>query len=106
MVGVVCIVAMLNTQTGFQRDLLVIVAGLEKPSGQDIKREYESGTRTSITHGRLYPNLDTLVEEGYIAKGSSDQRTNFYEITDSGEQMIKEQKQWEREYIDAQPVEA
>lgn len=98
---------MLTEQTGFQRDLLTIIAGLDNPSGQDIKREYQADTRTETTHGRLYPNLDALVEEGFVVKGDIDERTNYYEITDAGHNALKKRKEWEMEYIDfPQPVEA
>jgi DNA-binding PadR family transcriptional regulator len=34
-----------------------------------------------IHHGRLYPNLDTLVDKGLVEKGQKDRRTNVYSIT-------------------------
>jgi DNA-binding PadR family transcriptional regulator len=72
--------------TGFQRDLLKAIARLDSdtdhpPSGQAIKDDHERATNTTITHGRLYPNLDTLVEAGFIEKGRHDRRTNTYEPT-------------------------
>jgi DNA-binding PadR family transcriptional regulator len=67
--------------TAFQRDLLYVAAGLRRPSGQEIKTELEQKI-DEITHGRLYPNLDTLVELGYLTRGQIDRRTNFYEPTE------------------------
>ncbi|QIB74437.1 PadR family transcriptional regulator [Halogeometricum borinquense] len=83
--------------TGFQRDLLYLVAGLEKPHGLGIKRELEQYYGESITQGRLYPNLDALVEDGYIKKGEKDRRTNFYELTANGRQAILERRAWEND---------
>jgi DNA-binding PadR family transcriptional regulator len=85
--------------TGFQRDLLYITAGLNKPSGQRIKSELQEAIGP-ITHGRLYPNLDTLVTEGYLNKGERNRRTNFYELTDAGWEAIQDRRHWEDTYVD------
>jgi len=49
----------LATLTGFQRDLLYVIAGGTEQSGQEIKEELEPYYSTEINHGRLYPNLDS-----------------------------------------------
>jgi DNA-binding PadR family transcriptional regulator len=85
--------------TSFQRDLLYVVSGAEKPSGQEIKTELQS-SMGEITHGRLYPNLDTLVEREYIEKGESDRRTNFYELTEKGMAGLRDRREWEDRYVD------
>lgn len=89
--------------TAFQRDLLYVTAGLDRPSGQEIKSELlESIDR--ITHGRLYPNLDTLVEQGYLDRGQIDRRTNFYELTESGKSAIRDRRRWENQYVDMDSI--
>lgn len=85
--------------TSFQRDLLYVISGAEKPSGQEIKTELQS-SMGEITHGRLYPNLDTLVETGYVEKGESDRRTNFYELTEKGTKGLRARREWENRYVD------
>jgi PadR family transcriptional regulator PadR len=85
--------------TSFQRDLLYVIAGAERPSGQEIKTELQS-SMGEITHGRLYPNLDTLVERGYVGKGESDRRTNFYELTEKGRAGLRDRREWESRYVD------
>ncbi|SFL67151.1 DNA-binding transcriptional regulator, PadR family [Halogranum rubrum] len=90
--------------TGFQRDLLVIASGLEKPSGQDIKDHIEAAMGTSVKHGRLYPNLDTLVEHGLLEKGQHDRRTNYYQITEKGKLTIQERLEWMRSESRALPA--
>lgn len=85
--------------TGFQRDILYIVAGRDEPHGLEIKTELESAYDEEINHGRLYPNLDTLVEEGLIEKGSVDERTNSYSITDKGDSKITARLEWEAQYV-------
>ncbi|MEF8801951.1 PadR family transcriptional regulator [Natronomonas sp.] len=89
--------------TAFQRDLLYVTAGLDRPSGQEIKSELlESIDR--ITHGRLYPNLDTLVEQGYLDRGQIDRRTNFYELTEFGRSAIRDRRRWENQYVDMDSI--
>ena len=85
--------------TSFQRDLLYIAMGLERPSGQDIKTELEKQL-DEVTRGRLYPNLDTLVEKDHLEKGSLDRRTNYYDLTEDGRQTLREHRQWQEQYID------
>ena len=62
--------------TGFQRDLLYCIAGTEEPYGLGIKAELEAYGGTEVNHGRLYPNLDTLIDKGYVTKSKLDDRTN------------------------------
>lgn len=85
--------------TGFQRDLLYVIAGDDRPHGLAIKQELESYYETEIHHGRLYPNLDTLVEKGLVEKGEIDQRTNYYAITKRGRREIDARREWEQQYI-------
>ncbi|WP_101297840.1 PadR family transcriptional regulator [Halegenticoccus soli] len=90
--------------SGFQRDLLYVIAGFENPSGQDVKEELERYLDEEINHGRLYPNLDTLVERGYVEKGQIDRRTNSYRITDSGRQQLQDRREWEDGYLQAEAL--
>ncbi|MFC7233458.1 PadR family transcriptional regulator [Saliphagus sp. GCM10025308] len=86
--------------TGFQRDLLYVIAGADQPSGQDVKEEVEQYYSIDINHGRLYPNLDTIVNKELVEKGQLDRRTNYYTITESGERAIEERREWESQYVD------
>jgi len=86
--------------TGFQRDLLYVVAGKGEPHGLAIKEELETYYETEIHHGRLYPNLDTLVEKGLVEKGQRDRRTNTYVLTRRGRREIEARHEWEQQYID------
>ena len=85
--------------TGFQRDVLYCIAGADEPYGLGIKRELEEYGETEVNHGRLYPNLDTLIEKGYVEKSSIDKRTNSYELTDAGRELLSERDEWEAEMI-------
>jgi PadR family transcriptional regulator PadR len=81
--------------TGFQRDVLYVLAGSDNPHGLAIKAELEEYYGTEIHHGRLYPNLDTLVEKGLVEKGELDKRTNEYSLTDRGRREISARREWE-----------
>ena len=85
--------------TGFQRDLLYITAGLDDPHGLAIQDELGDYYEEEIHHGRLYPNLDTLVEKGLVEKSQRDKRTNEYSLTRRGEKEIQARADWEAEYI-------
>lgn len=86
--------------TGFQRDLLYVISGLGEPHGLAIKDTLEDYYGTEIHHGRLYPNLDQLVEKGLVEKGKQDDRTNFYTITQRGRGELEDRREWEDEYIE------
>ena len=84
--------------TGFQRDLLVVAAGLSAPKGLEIKSEIEEYYESEINHGRLYPNLNTLVDNGFLEKSKKDERTNAYDLTDKGKALIRDRREWEAQY--------
>lgn len=84
--------------TGFQRDVLTVIAGLEKPSGQTVKEEIEKKI-DEVNHGRLYPNLDALVENGLVEKGQLDRRTNYYALSESGHEALKNRRRWENDTV-------
>jgi len=86
--------------TGFQRDLLYVIAGLEEPHGLAIKEELETYYEKEIHHGRLYPNLDTLVDKGLVEKGAKDRRTNVDRTTCRGRRELEDRREWENEYIE------
>ncbi|MEZ3165013.1 PadR family transcriptional regulator [Halorubrum sp. RMP-47] len=86
--------------TGFQRDLLYVVAGLDDPHGLAIEGEPEDYYKKEIHHGRLYPDLNILVERGLIQKSQQDQRTKEYSTTRRGIREIEARTEWEAEYID------
>jgi PadR family transcriptional regulator PadR len=86
--------------THFQRDLLYVIAGKDKPHGLAIKDELEEYYEGEIHHGRLYPNLDELVEKGLVEKGQRDRRTNFYSLTSRGQREIEARRDWEQQYVE------
>ena len=85
--------------TGFQRDLLVVISGLDEPKGLDIHEELGEYYDSEIRHGRLYPNLDTLVDNGFVRKGRHDLRTNKYTLTDRSTREIAAHFEWKLSFI-------
>ena len=85
--------------TGFQRDLLYVIAGLDGRKGLEIKDQLDSYYESEINHGRLYPNLDVLVDKGLVEKGKIDDRTNSYQLTSRGHREIEARREWENEYL-------
>jgi DNA-binding PadR family transcriptional regulator len=61
--------------------MIYSIQGMEEPSGLAIKSELEKYRDEEINHGRLYPNLDQLVEKGFVEKSAKDRRTNLYTLT-------------------------
>ena len=79
--------------SAFQRNILTIIAE-ESRYGLAIKRELESYYGTEVNHGRLYPNLDDLIAEGFVEKSELDKRTNEYALTESGYEALLDQFEW------------
>jgi DNA-binding PadR family transcriptional regulator len=84
--------------TGFQRDILYVTVGLKEPHGLAIKDELDDYYEQEINHGRLYPNLDDLVNKGLLEKGELDKRTNVYTVTQRGQREIEARREWENQY--------
>jgi len=79
--------------TAFQQNILVILA--EEPRyGLAIKRELEAYYDDEVNHGRLYPNLDDLVEMELVEKSELDKRTNQYALTETGKEAVLDQLGW------------
>ncbi len=85
--------------TAFQRDILMVIAGEDEPHGLAIKENLDEYYGDDINHGRLYPNLDTLVDKGLVEKGEKDRRTNFYALTNRGRREIVARREFEDKLI-------
>jgi DNA-binding PadR family transcriptional regulator len=79
--------------TAFQQNILAILSD-EPMYGLAIKRELEAYYDSEVNHGRLYPNLDDLVEAGLVEKSERDKRTNDYELTDDGYEAVVDKLDW------------
>lgn len=100
---------MLHELTGFRRDILYTILGVDEPHGTKINQVLEDRYEKTIYHGRLYDNLDILDEEGLIEKHEVDGRTNSYQITERGRKAIMDHRNWQESLLDEQtdkPVKA
>ena len=79
--------------TAFQKNILVVLA--EEPRyGLAVKRELEEYYGEEVNHGRLYPNLDDLVNKGFVEKSELDKRTNQYALTEDGLGAVVDSVEW------------
>ena len=90
--------------TAFQRDMLYVIASEDEQHGLAIKDELDRYYAAEIHHGRLYPNLDTLVNKGLVEKGRIDARTNSYTLTRRGRREIEAREEWEQSATEAVPA--
>jgi DNA-binding PadR family transcriptional regulator len=80
---------------------LRVIAGKTDPHGLVLEEELETYYETEVHHGRLYPNLDTLVEKGLVEKATRDERTNTYSLSRRGSRELDARRDWERRYVEA-----
>ena len=90
----------MNDLTAFHRDLLWVIAGLDDPPGLTLKRKLEDYYGKEVHHARLYPNLETLIEKGLVAKGEADARSNWYALTGRGRRELEARREWEDELLE------
>lgn len=81
--------------TGFQRDLLYTLAGMDEPNGTDVQGALEGYYGSEVISARVYQNLDRLANMGFVEKHDLDSRTNLYEITHTGLDTIESRRIWE-----------
>ena len=80
--------------SGFQQEALLAVLELDRVEdelcyGLAIKEKLSDWYGEEINHGRMYPNLDDLVEQGLLDKSEVDKRTNQYELTKEAQRIIE-----------------
>lgn len=84
--------------TRFRLDILVAIGRLGKHNevvkGVDIRDIIEKEYNTPVHHGRLYPNLDVVTDRGLVEKIEVDGRTNSYELTEAGRDLLSERQSW------------
>ncbi|WP_144905668.1 helix-turn-helix transcriptional regulator [Halobellus captivus] len=85
--------------TAFQRDLLFVLSSLEPTDGTQLKRELERAKYSSVLSGRLYHNLDILVEKSLIRKNTGAGRANEYRLTRPGSAVIRDHHEWQDQYL-------
>lgn len=92
----------LSDVTEFQTHLLLAIDSLgDEPHGLGIKERVGTMRDEEINHGRLYPNLDTLVKKGLVQKGQIDRRTNSYTLTARARRELSEWVGYLNERVEA-----
>ncbi len=77
-----------------------MIIGLKETHGLAVKTELDDYYEQEINHGRLYPNLDNLVENCLLEKGELDERANVYTITPRDVREIEARRDWENQYLE------
>lgn len=86
--------------TAFQRDILYVIAGLDRPNGLEIGERLENdGLYDRVRHGRIYPNLESIRQTGLIEKGQLTDRANWHALTDEGWVALVDRREWENSVI-------
>jgi DNA-binding PadR family transcriptional regulator len=80
--------------TTFQWDILAALAREGPSSGQSAKDVLDGRYGREVNHGRLYPNLDDLIDQGLLVKHQRDGRTNEYALTDRGARELTARLNW------------
>lgn len=86
----------------FRWNILYVLAGNGPMKGVSLKAELEDYYEKEIYHGRMYPNLNTLVDRGLIDKEERDKRTLAFEaarreLVSRRDAAYKGDRRWSRE---------
>ncbi len=81
--------------TAFKRDVLWALAAEGEQKGVDIRLGLEDYYDKPVNHGQLYPNLDDLVDAGFVDKEEIDGRTNGYSLTEAGRRALTQRQTWQ-----------
>jgi DNA-binding PadR family transcriptional regulator len=80
-------------QSGLRRDICIVVAGLDAPTGQQAKaaleRRYDDRIKPETFHGAL----EALVSAGFLTR-TQDGLADRYALTDAGERGLRAQYDW------------
>lgn len=80
--------------TRVQRDILIIIAGIGPTEGVTIGDELDEYYHSSVSYQQVYHALEGLVESEYIKKRSQG-KSNQYQITPDGENVLSIHRDWQ-----------
>lgn len=86
--------------TGFQRDLLYVIAGGDEPNGLTVRAEIDKYYEREIDRAHVYYNRDVLFEEGYLEHSERVGRGKRLRLTEKGQQSLVERRSWEDDRIE------
>ena len=81
--------------SGFRRDILLVLAFGEPTNGRGLLEDLSSFRDEDVNEGRLYPNLNALVDAGLVEKRENlhDDRSHEFRLDDRGCQCLREHAQ-------------
>jgi len=93
--GVTAMTDALAPCSAFQRDILWTLAHEGASKGTAIQAALAAYYEEDVNHGRLYTNLDALVDAGLITKSARDRRTNEYALTELARDALAARQRWQ-----------
>jgi len=87
-------VGTLANRSAFKRDILWVLSNEGEQKGVNIRLALEEYYDKPVNHGQIYPNLDDLVDAGFVEKGEIDGRTNSYSLTKAGRRTLTRRQMW------------
>ena len=81
--------------SGFRRDILILLALSGPTNGRGLLEDLSSFRDEDVNDGRLYPNLNALVDKGLVEKRENyhDLRSHQFRLADRGCQCLREHAQ-------------
>jgi DNA-binding PadR family transcriptional regulator len=80
-------------QSGLRRDICVVVAELDDPTGQQAKAALERRYDDRITPKTFHGALAALVDRGFLSR-RQDGLADRYTLTEAGERGLRAQYEW------------
>lgn len=86
-------------QSGLRRDICIVVADLENPTGHAVKRAIESHYEEAVRPKTFRGALSELKQTGHL-QSEVDGVYDRYSLTPGGERRVREQFEWMRERLE------
>lgn len=80
-------------RSGMRRDVCVVLAALDEPTGQECKATLEDHYGERVAPETFYGALDSLVDGGHVVE-TADGIHDRYALTDAGEAAFRDHYEW------------
>ena len=84
--------------SAFEVDLLLAMESIGPAKGQAIRGQLLD-RYAEVKHARLYSNLDRVVDRGFATKEAVDGRTNHYDLSHTGEALVRAYARYVTEHV-------
>lgn len=85
--------------SGLRRDIVFLLAGLDRPTGQELKRALEDHYEDHVSPSEFYGALDTLEDGGFV-DSRPDGVHDRYQLTDAGRRSLETHYDWIAELVE------